>query len=563
MDNPALIRVTSGLLATMVAIVPVALLVYFWDDLVEYSADAVYSVYVYTVVPLIAGLLGLLAAYLYYLAFRKHRVVRRRWETSRAFKILSLVGLATCIALAVVLVVFFREDVASLVDDDGGTVTGILLVALLVPFAWYFAFGVVRRRKTRKAVAYSITTVAMLVGMTIGMAAFEFIRYVPTDRGPYLSWSDDPRTSMTLSWQSPAPSVRAVEWSTGSTFNTVTTVQASETNLVNLVRRYYYNATITGLSPNTTYWYRIPGFHDEPTPFTTAPDAPVPFSFFAYGDSRESSPVGSEHLALIELMRARHAMVPHSFVINSGDVAQDWDQVRSWDIHYHFIKPVASRMPYFVATGNHEWRGGVPDHEEPHNRMHEVPSGHLNKTSFAFRYSNAYFIVLGYSHAQGEQAATRAWLEDRLQHANTTSGIDWIFLSWHVPPFTGTRGRGEQDAMKNNTCALLHKYGADAVFLGHDHNYQRINITHTSNYTNGMTYLITGGGGAPLYDVAEPNKTWTGTDATGTFGEKFFGQTEFATTVNHYLSVRVDGLVATFTAYKLDGSVLDTFTLVK
>jgi hypothetical protein len=44
---------------------------------------------------------------------------------------------------------------------------------------------------------------------------------------------------------------------------------------------------------------------------------------------------------------------------------------------------------------------------------------------------------------------------------------------------------------------LLEKYKVTAGLFGHDHNYQHY-------LRNGVHYFITGGGGAPLYDVDKP-----------------------------------------------------------
>ncbi|MGA3242867.1 MAG: hypothetical protein ABSG03_42035 [Bryobacteraceae bacterium] len=44
---------------------------------------------------------------------------------------------------------------------------------------------------------------------------------------------------------------------------------------------------------------------------------------------------------------------------------------------------------------------------------------------------------------------------------------------------------------------LFEKYRVTAAFFGHDHNHQHY-------LKNDIHYVITGGGGAPLYDVAMP-----------------------------------------------------------
>jgi len=41
---------------------------------------------------------------------------------------------------------------------------------------------------------------------------------------------------------------------------------------------------------------------------------------------------------------------------------------------------------------------------------------------------------------------------------------------------------------------LFERYGVDIVFNGHHHNYQR-------SLVHGVTYIVTGGGGAPIYRI--------------------------------------------------------------
>ena len=40
---------------------------------------------------------------------------------------------------------------------------------------------------------------------------------------------------------------------------------------------------------------------------------------------------------------------------------------------------------------------------------------------------------------------------------------------------------------------LFEEYGVDVVFTGHDHCYER-------SFANGVFYIVTGGGGGPLYE---------------------------------------------------------------
>ncbi|MBN2151737.1 MAG: metallophosphoesterase family protein [Candidatus Lokiarchaeota archaeon] len=536
----------------------------FHEDLADWAQDRNYQALVYTLVPAIAGGFGLLAAYLLYLSFRKLRPVRRRDENSKLFRVCSAAGVAAAATLAFLLVTNFLDDLAD-VGSDEYWIYGSVVIAAFSLVGAYHGFCIFRKKKTRRAVIYSAFSIFLMVGASVTVGLYQMLSYASENRGPYLSWSDDPTTTMTVAWESPQPAPKTLQWADAASFSSYNQIVATERDDRATTGRYHYNATITGLLPNTPYYYRVPGFHDQVTPFKTAPSSTVPFTFFAYGDSREASLINSEHVGLLSQMSAlaSQGSMP-AFILNTGDLATDWDDVQSWDIHFQTIKPLAQSVPYVVATGNHEWNEAVPDRDNAHTLIHEFPStgpGQINETSFAFQFSNAYIICLGYPHDGTSSRSARAWLEGQLAYANASSSIDWVFLAWHRPPFTGTTSRDDNNGVKNNTADLLHKYDADLVFLGHDHNYQRINITHSSNYTNDVTYIITGGGGAPLYDVA--SASWDGTDATGQYGEKYFGATVVAKSTYEFLEVAVDGLTATFTSYELGGAIIDQFSITK
>jgi calcineurin-like phosphoesterase family protein len=112
----------------------------------------------------------------------------------------------------------------------------------------------------------------------------------------------------------------------------------------------------------------------------------------------------------------------------------------------------------------------------------------------------------------------------------------FIFVFFHVPPYSiGSHGSDEQ--VRETLCPLFVQYGVTVVFNGHDHNYYR-------TLRNGVTYMVSGGGGAPLYPC-NVNK--------GVIpGDKY-------QSVNHIVVCDVNGDTATITALRSNGSILDRF----
>jgi len=70
-------------------------------------------------------------------------------------------------------------------------------------------------------------------------------------------------------------------------------------------------------------------------------------------------------------------------------------------------------------------------------------------------------------------------------------------------------------------------------------------INYQHYFKNNIHYVITGGGGAPLYDVNTPPQ----------------GITQKVVSVENFVSVSVDGKVAHIEAIAIDGRTLDQFDI--
>jgi acid phosphatase type 7 len=85
---------------------------------------------------------------------------------------------------------------------------------------------------------------------------------------------------------------------------------------------------------------------------------------------------------------------------------------------------------------------------------------------------------------------------------------------------------------------IFEKYRLTAAFFGHDHNYQHYG-------KGGIHYFITGGGGAPLYDVDSPPA----------------GIVKEVARTENFVVVKVAGKSAHIEALKPDGELLDATDL--
>ncbi len=247
----------------------------------------------------------------------------------------------------------------------------------------------------------------------------------------------------------------------------------------------HHTVQLAGLEPYSFYSYRVDD--GRVARFrTAAPAAQTSFRFVVFGDTREGISV---HRAITN----RIVDVAPDFVIHTGDMVESGDCVVCWDDFFRVEAPLLRSALFYPTLGNHE------DDQSPFAQTHYFDIFQLPGVErwYAFDYGNARFVSLkadgypfGVYYPDQEQLD---WLENQL--ATTTKPWTFVFFHWGV--FTS---RGEdflETGMRARLAPLFERYGVEAVFMGHNHGYERLEV-------NDITYITTAGGGAPLYDLADP-----------------------------------------------------------
>ncbi len=289
-----------------------------------------------------------------------------------------------------------------------------------------------------------------------------------------------------------------------------------------------HEVRISGLEKETVYHYKVtsgPVSSDDST-FETAIDRSTPFRFAVYGDSR-SDP--ESHGKVVEGIVAAKPRI----VINVGDVVGNGDNYEQWG--REFLQPAAKLMrsiPLYVSIGNHErnshWFYDYLSAPEPENW-------------YSFDYGNSHFVIIDTNQDYKPGSPQREWLEADLSSERAQKAT-WLFCFFHHPPYSegwdSPGYDGEPDA-RRYLMPLLEKYGVDMAFSGHTHDYER-------GFMNGVHYIITGGGGAPL------DRWYRG-----------FEHIVISRFVYHFCTVDVNGGTLKLEAHLPDGTVFDSMTLVK
>lgn len=291
----------------------------------------------------------------------------------------------------------------------------------------------------------------------------------------------------------------------------------------------FHAVEVEGLAPSTAYTYRVK-VGDVISPegkFTTAPpDDTSKFSFLLYGDNRSDE---RAHAAVVRAM----AGVPSDFLVHTGDMVENGDNPGQWASFFETESPLLRDRCVFACIGNHELSGG-----NARNYLRYFHSGRdeqgQNTLFYSVRWGTARFFFLN-AFASWTVGTDRVWLQQELARAADEPGLRHRFVVMHQGPGSSGPHGANRDFLSAGFGDDLKRQKVTLVMAGHDHLYER-------GERAGIRYLLSGGGGAPLY---KPRR-------------KLDSATQAIEVVHHFVEVRVDGDEVTTTARRVDGSVMET-----
>ena len=291
----------------------------------------------------------------------------------------------------------------------------------------------------------------------------------------------DVRTdAMRLLWETDGNTcLHSVEWGRSNvTEHALTDIETLQIDGTHFVHR----ANITGLSVETDYVYRVRS-GDAVTPtysFRTAPKRETPFAVAWWGDNHQGTGILRTHVSNF-LAQGVNLIAVAGDMVNSGNAISEW--------HDYWFKPLehlncSQTTPVVFARGNHDGE---------HALAYAYSALPGNEAWFAFDYGNSRFIFLDSEASTGESPEQFAWLQAELARPETQRAAFRI-VCFHRPPFVNLWNGGGytgEPFVRNDWVPLLTQGNVDVVISGHAHNYNR-------GTTNGVTYIIAGGGGGTL-----------------------------------------------------------------
>lgn len=239
------------------------------------------------------------------------------------------------------------------------------------------------------------------------------------------------------------------------------------------------------LAPGAVHYQVVTGGDASATHrFHTAPAAGEVIRFVAYGDVRGGHRV---HARLVEEILDEGP----DFVVVTGDLVLRGSDEADWQTFFSVTAELLARVPYYPAAGNHDL-GRSGDEQRRMNEIFELWPGPADRPEWGHWYSfdvgGVHFVMLDSNAYEHDEQLE--WLERDLAAAKDARAI---FAVVHDGPYSRGIHRGNRYAAEHYA-PVLAEHDVTMLFAGHDHIYQRGEV-------DGLRYMVSGGGGAPLYPI--------------------------------------------------------------
>jgi acid phosphatase type 7 len=418
-------------------------------------------------------------------------------------------------------------------------------------------------------------------------------------RGPYLQMAN--QTAITIRWRTSPASDSRVE--IGTSFGTYPTVFTDASSVTEHIIR------VTGLTPDTKYWYRIGnstnmGMADPDKFFTTVPPANTTrkMRIVAFGDcGRGDVTYQDQNLTNYRSYLSTNGIdAPDAWLLlgdNAYTTGTDADYTNNFFGIYG--SSILKNHKLYSAPGNHDYANNTANKTSramsyfsnfttPQNA--ECGGVASNKPNYySYDIGNIHFLSLDSwgiesdaTHMGLTVSAIKTWVTSDLA-ANTKK---WVIAYWHHGGYTkgshDSDGESELVAIRQNFATFLENKGVDMIICGHSHVYERSYLLHnftgawntfvagthavstsSATYTSGSTCPYVYNTSATNHGTVYLTAGSTGASVGSTFAN--FGAYAFPYSVNDggvfYFEVDDNRLDAKM--LRRNGTVFDNFTIIK
>lgn len=225
-----------------------------------------------------------------------------------------------------------------------------------------------------------------------------------------------------------------------------------------------------------------------------------------------------------------------NIVLHIGDLSYANGYLSEWDQFTSQIEPIASRVPYMVASGNHErdWPNTGSFYKNMDSggecgvlaeTMFYVPAKDRAKFWYATDYGMFHFCIADSEHDWREGTDQYKFIEECLATADRQKQPWLIFIAHRVLGYSSDswyaeEGSFEEPMGRESLQKLWQRYKVDLAFYGHVHSYERTCPIYENNCVsserssysgtfNATIHVVAGGGGSHLSDFTTLQTSWS------------------------------------------------------
>ena len=322
--------------------------------------------------------------------------------------------------------------------------------------------------------------------------------------------AQDNSTSRTIMWQSDNSEADAViEYRLEGAEKSQTIGATDKAFTDDGSTTYIHEATLTGLTPNTKYEYRVGYGTDRRSDWYRLETAGASvYDVLIYPDSQSGDYSQWEEIVKSSALRNPRT----ALYISMGDLVDNGEQAYQWRTWLNSIKPLSANVPLATTLGNHEMYTLDWKMREPYaylNYFAVPPNGNeiFNRRYYSYDFGDVHYIVLDtmlYESNHEDNHDTHhpdlydvqiQWLRQDLT-ANTKK---WTVVLMHRDPFQYAFDRpGANRAVGFDDEGVLFmpifdEFNVDLVLSAHLHSYR--NRGHVRNFDrdlSGPLYILTG-----------------------------------------------------------------------
>lgn len=223
-------------------------------------------------------------------------------------------------------------------------------------------------------------------------------------------------------------------------------------------------------------------------------------------------------------------------VFHIGDICYANGYISQWDQFTSQIEPIASTIPYMLASGNHErdWPGTGSFYGNMDSggecgvlvqNMFYVPTENGDKFWYSTDYGMFRFCIADTEHDWREGTEQYNFIEHCLASVDRQKQPWLIFLAHRVLGYSSDSSYADQGSFaepmgRESLQKLWQKYKVDIAIFGHVHNYERTCPIYQNICTNnekhfykgglnGTIHVAAGGAGASLSDFTRIQTKWS------------------------------------------------------